>query len=219
MMSFMVKPSRKAERMHWEAGHQTVAGIDEVGRGAWAGPVVAAVVVLPQRCQLAGVRDSKLLSALQRRQLARRIRQQALRIGIGWADNSIVDEAGLTAAVHHSALHALSQVGKIEQVILDGNHNYLKNSHRSQAIVKADQSSLCVAAASVIAKVARDQYMELLHQLDPVYNFASNKGYGSPVHLAALRSTGLSAYHRRRWRPVAASTQLEAQFLEMIGVN
>jgi ribonuclease HII len=216
----MKQPTRKAERTWWNQGHQVVAGIDEVGRGAWAGPVTAAAVVLPGRCRLKGVRDSKLLTKLQRQHLAKHIKQQALAIGIGWSHHTEVDEAGLTKAVYISATRALRHTGEVGVIILDGNHNYLKDEYLSQAIIKADQSSLCVAAASVVAKVARDNYMELLSRLHPEYGFESNKGYGSKHHLAAIKSTGLCPYHRRRWRPVAqAAGALEMQFMEMIGVR
>ncbi len=190
-------PTRKAERNFWESGHKVVAGLDEVGRGALAGPVVAAAVILPGRCALKGVKDSKQLSVMQRSAAAALIKRQANAVGIGWVSHEDVDKYGLTWAVRQSGLRALENLGhEVDAVILDGNHNYLKDTHNSISIIKADQKSLCVAAASVIAKVARDNYMSLLDNAHPQYSFAANKGYGTSSHKQAL-ANGLSAVHRR----------------------
>lgn len=200
MMTFIVRimtPTRKVERSFWNDGHKVVAGLDEVGRGALAGPVVAAAVVLPERCRLKGVKDSKQLSAMKRDEASTLIKQQAMAVGIGWVSHEDVDEHGLTWAVRQSGLRALAALEhNVDAVILDGNHNYLKDTHNSHAIIKADQSSLCVASASIIAKVARDNYMGLIDKVHPAYNFASNKGYGTISHRKALKES-VSPIHRR----------------------
>jgi ribonuclease HII len=188
---------------HLRAG-RTIIGIDEVGRGAWAGPVVAAAVVLPPRLRLAGVRDSKLLTPLARARLNRDIRARATAIGIGWVAAGEVDEHGLGWAVRQSGLRALSHLGLTDAIIiLDGKHNYLAETHESQAIVQADARVVPVAAASVVAKVARDRYMATLARRAPDYGFELHKGYGTAVHRAALQRLGPSAHHRRTWTPLA----------------
>lgn len=180
-----------------------VVGIDEVGRGAYAGPVTAAAVILPDHCRLGGIRDSKMLDSLSRERAAYEIKRQAIAIGVGWASSDEVDRQGLTEAVSRAGQRALADMQfDFDAVILDGNHNYLQGIVRSQAVIKADQSSLCVAAASVIAKVARDNYMQRLALRYPEFGFDSHKGYGAPAHWAALHAVGLSPHHRRRWQPL-----------------
>ncbi|MDB5178769.1 MAG: Ribonuclease [Patescibacteria group bacterium] len=199
-------PTWKLIRAHVRAG-RTVIGIDEVGRGAWAGPVVAGAVILPPNLRLPGVRDSKLLSPAARERLSRDIRRQALAIGIGWVAPAEVDAHGLSWAVRESGLRALAGLGSSPDtiVILDGRHNYLQDTaHESQAIVKADALIVPVAAASVVAKVARDRYMALLARRAPGYGFELHKGYGTRVHQAALATLGPSPHHRLSFAPLRA---------------
>jgi ribonuclease HII len=190
------------------AGYPMVAGVDEVGRGCLAGPVTAGAVILPAGTQIPGARDSKLLSISKRRHLAARIKSLALAVGIGWASHQEVDQHGLTAAVRLSAQRALENLGhSFDAVLLDGNHNYLHAFCHSRAIIKADNLCLSVACASIVAKVARDNYMAQLHRLYPRYGFDRNAGYATSHHLAALND-GLSPVHRRRFRPVMRLDQL-----------
>ncbi len=185
-----------------QLGYPVVAGIDEVGRGSLAGPVVAAAVILSPTQRLPGVRDSKLLRADQRVKLARQIKISAVAVGLGWASSADIDRRGLTAAVKSSGLMALADLNSsFDAVILDGNHNYLRDDYFSQAIIAADQTCLNVAAASIVAKVARDQYMRAMHRLYPQFNFHLNKGYGTPSHYRAIQ-IGLSPIHRRLFKPV-----------------
>jgi ribonuclease HII len=194
-------------------GYPLVVGIDEVGRGCWAGPVTAAAVVLPDGVRLPGVHDSKLLSPKKRADCARLIKRRALAIGIGWASVAEIDEFGLTWAVQQSGLRALYDMRyPYHAVLLDGNHNYLKELFTSETIVKGDQLSLQIAAASVVAKVARDRYMELQHKLYPDYDFAANKGYGTPFHAAAVRQA-LSPLHRRLFKPVQLAAAGFSEYL------
>jgi ribonuclease HII len=196
-------PTHRHARAIIKAGYPLVAGIDEVGRGCWAGPVVAAAVILPPRLKLLGVTDSKLLSHKRRVELARLIKRHSLAVGIGWVDSADIDAHGLTWAVTQSGLRALeSMAHPYDAVLLDGNHNYLRDHCHSQTIIKGDQLSYSIAAASIVAKVARDQFMELQHRLYPEYDFASNKGYGTPRHALAVRD-GLTPLHRRLWKPVS----------------
>ncbi len=181
-----------------------MAGVDEVGRGPLAGPLTVGAVVLPEHCELPGVTDSKFLSAAQRQVAARQIRSVAQGIGIGWATSSEIDRFGLTAALRLAGKRALVQLGGYELVVLDGKHNYLSHEPAVETCIKADQSCLAVAAASVVAKVARDSYMTLLDRLHPSYGFARNKGYGTVYHLQALVDDGPTPYHRRSWAPLRA---------------
>jgi len=201
----VVMPTRRMERKFWAQGLRRVAGVDEVGRGPLAGPVTVAAVILPTRCRLAGVADSKALSATQRWAAAGRIRAVAEAIGIGWSTSSEIDQLGLTAAMKLAGTRALQQLGGHELILLDGSHNYFGDGYAVSTGVKADQNCLAVAAASVVAKVARDNYMMLADRLHPQYHFGSNKGYGTAAHLQALAEYGATSYHRRSWGPVRAA--------------
>jgi ribonuclease HII len=196
-------PSHRHAAALIKAGYPLVAGIDEVGRGCWAGPVVAAAVILPPGIRkLAGVNDSKLLTHARRVQFARLIKRHALAVGIGWVSAQDIDDNGLTWAVRQSGLRALDHMRyPYDAVLLDGNHNYLKEHCYSETIIKGDQLSISIAAASIVAKVARDQFMELQHRLYPEYDFAANKGYGTPRHAEAVR-VALTPLHRRLFKPV-----------------
>jgi ribonuclease HII len=200
----MVTPTRKLERSFWSQGHELVIGMDEVGRGCLAGPLTVAAVALPQKHRRGRIRDSKWLTPAERFKIARQIRISAEIIGIGWASHLEIDELGLTAALGLAGSRALSRLPKDVPIILDGNHNYLKGTYAVTTHIQADQSCLAAAAASIIAKVARDRYMELIHSLHPDYGFATNRGYGSPAHLSALKSLGPSSFHRRSFSPIRA---------------
>ena len=197
------RPTHRPARAWMARGYPIVVGIDEVGRGCWAGPLVAAAVVLPEGCRLPGVHDSKLLTPAQRANCEGLIRRRATAVGLGWVSVSEIDQFGLTWAVQQSGLRALYDMQHpYHAVLLDGNHNYLRELFNSQAIVRGDQLSLHIAAASIVAKVARDAYMVEQHKLYPEYHFHLNKGYGTAHHAQAVQS-GLSPLHRRLFRPVA----------------
>jgi ribonuclease HII len=187
---------------HVVAG-RVLAGVDEVGRGAWAGPVVAGATIMTPGTAIAGLNDSKLLTAAVRRRLDRDIRREALAVGLGWVSAVEVDAQGLSWAVRESGLRALAALElDFDLVLLDGKHNYLAGHHPAVTLVKADQLLTPVAAASVVAKVARDHYMELLGRRYPGYGFAAHKGYGTAVHAAALAQRGATAVHRQTWAPL-----------------
>ncbi len=184
-------------------GYLIVAGVDEVGRGCLAGPVVAAAVILPPRTLINGVNDSKLLTSSKRRRLAVYIKRRALAVGVGWASPKQIDDQGLTWALRRAAEQALVDLGiNFDALQLDGHHNYLGNKYFVQTIIKGDALCQNIAAASIIAKVARDNYMIAQHRLYPDYGFNRHVGYGTPEHLAALK-LGLTPLHRRRFAPVA----------------
>ncbi|MBC7581440.1 ribonuclease HII [Aeromicrobium sp.] len=182
-------------------------GIDEVGRGSWAGPVVAGAVILGP--PIIGLRDSKKLSKAQREALSEEISNTALAFGIGWVEASELDEIGLTAAVGLAMQRAVDQVNqsKVEfsEIIVDGNLNYFPNDARAKAVVKADDTVPAVSAASIIAKVARDSYMaNIAHKKYPEYAFDRHVGYGTSLHLQMLTLYGPTAIHRQTFRPVKA---------------
>ncbi len=188
-------------------GYTHVAGLDEAGRGAWAGPVCAAAVVLPlDRLDLpdllAGVRDSKQLSPAQRETLFPVIQNVAEAIGIGWASPTEVDERGIVAATRQAMARAVAGLnGKVSALLID--HMRLPHLDLPQrAFPKADVHCLSVAAASIVAKVTRDQLMIALDQDFPGYGLARHKGYGTRQHREALVRLGPSPIHRLSWRPV-----------------
>jgi ribonuclease HII len=211
-----VKPALEAD--WWGLGLR-VAGIDEAGRGALAGPVVAAAVVLPPVADQVEYpfSDSKTLSALRREELELQVRKVALAWGIGWAGVAEIDRFGILKATHLAAARALQQLAVRPEALLTDYLRLEKEWRRflgpnpprpdSQDLLrcppKADQNSPTVAAASILAKVARDRYMQALERRYPGYGFAQHKGYGTALHLQALTRMGPCEEHRRTFAPVA----------------
>jgi ribonuclease HII len=195
-------PTLRLERKLWDAGDRVVCGIDEVGRGAWAGPVtVAAVVPAPEH--LRGVRDSKQLARPARVRAATAVREWAVAVGVGHSSYQECDELGMTAALRTAAMRALAQLDdqgySPDRIVLDGNHDYLGMPGRVTTVVKGDVTCLAVAAASCVAKVTRDAMMVEAAEHYPPYDFDSNVGYPAPAHKTALLGYGPSAIHRRSW--------------------
>lgn len=189
-----------AGRLHY------IAGVDEAGRGALAGPVVAAAVILPLAApeQLAGVDDSKRLTPLQRERLYPLIIAHALAYGIGMTSAADIDSLGIRPATYHAMRRALSQLSPTpDQVLVDGPWPIPDWAGPQQAVVRGDQLSLSIAAASILAKVTRDRYMQAQAGLYPAYGFARHKGYATPQHLTALQRYGPTPEHRRSFAPVA----------------
>jgi ribonuclease HII len=183
-----------------------IVGIDEVGRGCWAGPVVAGAVILNE--PIIGLKDSKLLSKKQREKLAAEIQLSALAIGIGWVEPSKVDEIGLTAAVGLAMRRALEQISlTYDEIIIDGSFNFLGENPKAKAVIKADNSVPPVSAASIVAKVARDHYMTEIAARYPDYGFEKHVGYGTALHLEKLKLNGVSDLHRRSFKPIRALVQ------------
>jgi len=183
-----------------------VVGVDEVGRGCWAGPVVAGAVILGK--PISGLKDSKLLSKKQREKLAIIIHDQAVAVGLGWVDPATIDEYGLTHAVSLAMHRALEQITQAyEQIIVDGNYNFFADNPKAQALIQADKTIPAVSAASIIAKVARDQYMAQLTARYPNYGFEQHVGYGTALHLEKLKLYGVSDLHRRSFKPISALIQ------------
>lgn len=195
------KPTRAHESELWAAGHRLVAGVDEVGRGAWAGPLVAAAVVLPDKCTLKGIRDSKLLTKTRRLELSQAIKRLASGIGVGWATATEIDQIGLSNALQLAGWRSLHALGSVDMVILDGAFDYLQPKYQVKTVIRGDNCCLNVAAASIVAKVARDRYMDRMHQIYPNFGFDTNVGYGTRQHQRALVD-GITPHHRRSFAPV-----------------
>jgi ribonuclease HII len=180
-----------------------VIGIDEAGRGCWAGPLVAGAVMLGE--PIAGLRDSKQLSKKRREQLATEIHTSAQAVGLGWVWPAEIDARGVTWAVGEAMRRALAGIAAAyDEIIIDGNINYFADNPKAKAVVKADASAPSVSAASIVAKVARDAYMSQLGDNYAGYGFANHVGYGTTAHIAALRLLGVSDIHRLSYKPVAA---------------
>lgn len=207
-------PDLSEEYMLRAAGHTRVAGLDEAGRGAWAGPVCAAAVVLPlDRTdlpdRLAGVCDSKQLTPTQRETLFPIVLEVAEAVGVGWAAPAEVDEVGILPATRRAFVRAVEGLdGRVDALLLD--HVRLPDLNIPQrALPKADVHCLSVAAASIIAKVTRDRLMVTLEQDFPGYGLARHKGYGTRQHREALLRLGPSSIHRVSWRPLRELAQRE----------
>ena len=178
-----------------------VVGIDEVGRGCWAGPVVAGAVILNK--PIRGLKDSKQLTKKQRECLALEIQLEAQAIGLGWVDAETIDKVGITAAIKTAMFQALGQIREhFDEVIIDGHFNFLPEEPRAKAVIKADDSVPSVSAASIMAKVARDNFMAEAGQQHPEYGFDKHVGYGTTFHLEKLKLHGLTKLHRRSFRPM-----------------
>ena len=182
-----------------------VAGVDEAGRGPLAGPVVAAAVILDPRRPIAGLRDSKLLSAVARERLAIEIRAHALAWAVGEADVAEIDELNILQATMLAMRRAVLRLSIAPgEAWIDGNR-CPELGCSARAIVKGDRDVPVISAASILAKTARDALLIELHGDYPAYGFAQNKGYGTPEHLAALARCGPCPAHRRSFAPVAQS--------------
>ncbi len=193
-------PGLDHERALWEAGVSRVAGVDEVGRGAWAGPLTVGVVVAPTDRRLYKLRDSKMLTPDERVLLAGRIRGWALGWAVGHASAAECDELGMSAAQRLAARRAVDAVGlELDHALVDGNWDFVGGDLPVTTLVRGDRRSASIAAASIVAKVARDALMVEADRRYPGYAFADNKGYPCPRHKAALAARGPSAIHRRRW--------------------
>lgn len=179
-----------------------LVGIDEAGRGTWAGPLVAAAVALSPRSSIPRLTDSKLLTAKIRYELFKQIQQEAVSIGIGWVTPKYIDEYGLTKATSlamQTAADALSC--SFNLAVIDGNIQYIAGD-KYQCVIKADQTFPAVSAASIVAKVARDTYMDAIAQIYPGYGFDKHFGYGTKAHVEALNELGVSPIHRLSYKPV-----------------
>ena len=194
------KPGYVIEHQLCQAGPRVVAGLDEVGRGAWAGPLMVAAAVTDLSEPPEDLADSKVLSAARREAVAAELAGWAVGIGYGQAGPEEIDELGMTAALRLASVRALEALPcRPDVVIVDGKHDFLGAPWSVRCEVKADAVSVSVAAASVAAKVRRDALMAEIGAGYPDYAFADNAGYPAPAHRAALESSGPTPYHRMSW--------------------
>ncbi len=192
------------ERMLSSYGYRLICGIDEAGRGPLAGPVVAAAVILPSGFPVSGIRDSKLLTEKQREVLYPKIMQEAIAIGVGIIDNVIIDEINILQATYLAMQSSLQNLPIPPDYLLIDALTLPHTTVPQKGIIRGDNLSVTIAAASIIAKVTRDHLMEELHREFPEYNFISHKGYGTEEHLRNLRAYGPCRIHRRTFRGVLA---------------
>ena len=189
------------EKELYGQGIQLIAGVDEVGRGPLAGPVVAAAVILPKGCKISGLNDSKKIPKSKHKEIYEAVLEHAIAVGIGVKDNQVIDQVNIYEATKLAMIEAIGQLNPQPQhLLIDAMKLDLPISQTS--IIKGDANSLSIAAASIVAKVTRDQMMETYDQEYPGYDFAQNAGYGTAKHLAGLQKLGITPIHRRSFEPV-----------------
>jgi len=192
-------PTLQYEREAWDAGHDVVVGMDEVGRGSWAGPIAVGAAVLPRGRRVNGVRDSKALPEARREELFDRVAAWCSDWHVGFASQVECDSLGMAQAQRLAASRALAGLGCVpDMVLVDGNWDFAGGG-ASRTIVHGDALSLSIAAASVLAKVTRDRHMRALAPSFPHYEFQANKGYPCWRHKMALQAYGPCVVHRRTW--------------------
>ena len=189
------------EKELYTQGIQLIAGVDEVGRGPLAGPVVAAAVILPKACKIPGLNDSKKIPKSKHKEIYEAVLQNAVAIGIGIKDNQVIDQVNIYEATKLAMMEAIGQLEPQPQhLLIDAMKLDLPIPQTS--IIKGDANSLSIAAASIVAKVTRDQMMEEFDCEYPGYDFTQNAGYGTANHLAGLHKLGVTPIHRRSFEPV-----------------
>ena len=189
------------EKELYAQGIDLIAGVDEVGRGPLAGPVVAAAVILPKACKIPGLNDSKKIPKSKHKEIYEAVLQNAIAIGIGVKDNQVIDQVNIYEATKLAMMEAIGQLDPQPQhLLIDAMRLDLPIAQTS--IIKGDANSLSIAAASIVAKVTRDQMMEEFDREYPGYDFAQNAGYGTAKHLAGLDKLGVTPIHRRSFEPV-----------------
>lgn len=200
MAAYEKELARMEEMFKYErqfASFTAICGIDEVGRGPLAGPVVAGAVILPKDCDILYLNDSKKLSAKMRDKLYDEIMEKAVAVGIGYASEKRIDEINILNATYEAMREAIEKCGIKPDILLNDAVTIPGVSLKQVPIIKGDAKSASIAAASIVAKVTRDRLMEEMDETYPGYGFASNKGYGSAEHIAALKTIGPCEIHRR----------------------
>ena len=186
----------------YQKGKEYIAGVDEVGRGPLAGPVVAAAVIMPKDCYIEWVTDSKKLSAKKRALLKQKIESNALAIGIAFIDEKIIDEVNIYQASKLAMIDAISKL-KIKPDVVLVDAMPLELEMPSISIIKGDEKSFMIGCASIIAKETRDDFMVELDKKYPEYEFAKHKGYPTKAHIEAVKKYGILEIHRKTYRPIS----------------
>ena len=212
ILDIPLKPDLSFEQSLWNAGLAYVAGLDEAGRGAWAGPVFAAAVILPANQEIAtlleGVRDSKQMSAHYREHWAEVIKKHTLAWSIGTAQHNEIDEIGILPATRLAMQRALDAISIHPQHLLIDAVKLPNNTYAQTSLIKGDRRCLSIAAASVLAKTARDDLMRWQAQQYPQYGFHKHKGYGTRYHQQTLAEHGACPIHRMSFRPLRVCSTL-----------
>ena len=190
-----IEKMKEYERKYEHLGY--LCGIDEVGRGPLAGPVVACAVILPKDCQILYLNDSKKLSAAKREELYDVIMKEAVSVGIGMRSPKRIDEINILQATYEAMRDAVGKLEVVPQVLLNDAVTIPQITIPQVPIIKGDAKSVSIAAASIVAKVTRDRLMEEYDKVFPEYGFASNKGYGAAAHIEALKKYGATPIHRK----------------------
>ncbi|MBX5325252.1 ribonuclease HII [Streptococcus cristatus] len=200
------------EKELYKQGVTLIAGVDEVGRGPLAGPVVSAAVILPKNCKIRGLNDSKKIPKKKHLEIYQAVQDQALAIGIGIKDNHIIDQVNIYEATKLAMIEAISQLSpQPKHLLIDAMKLELPISQTS--IIKGDANSLSIAAASIVAKVTRDNIMKDYDNQYPGYDFTANAGYGTAKHLDGLKKLGVTPIHRTSFEPVKSLVAEEKESL------
>lgn len=193
-------PTFREERRIRDSGATVIAGLDEVGRGSWAGPLAVCAAIVPEQARVRGVRDSKMLTEERREVLYDRVANWCASWSVGFASPQECDELGMTAAQRLASARAIDGLAiRPDHLLVDGPYDFVKNEIDVTPIVKGDRVSVSIAAASILAKVTRDRLMREAAESFPAYDFAFNKGYPCPRHKRALTGYGPTAIHRKTW--------------------
>jgi len=207
-MAFLNSPDRSQfERAGWARGFRRIAGLDEAGRGPLAGPVVASAVILPEDFHLSGLRDSKKLTALQRDRFFEEINRRAVAVGIGIVDSDLIDRLNILKATVLAMRRALDRLAVTPDYLLIDALSLPDVDIPQEPLIRGDDLSQSIAAASVVSKVSRDRMMVEFDRRYPEYNFRSHKGYGTAEHIRALKRFGPCPIHRRTFHPVRVSAE------------
>lgn len=204
-----IKPTFELEAAEHQLGFRPIAGVDEAGRGPWAGPVVAAAVILDPDKIPANIDDSKALDEESRAYLFNRITKVAI-VGIGVAEVDRIDRDNILAATLWAMAQAIGQLADAPKLVLIDGNKAPRVAMTTRTIVKGDAKCLSIAAASIVAKVTRDRIMTQMARDYPGYGFERHKGYGTPEHQAAIHKLGVSPLHRRSFKPVQLALGLGA---------
>ncbi|MBS0252321.1 MAG: ribonuclease HII [Proteobacteria bacterium] len=204
-----IKPTFELEAAEHQLGLRPIAGVDEAGRGPWAGPVVAAAVILDPDRIPANIDDSKALDEESRAYLFNRIMKVAI-VGVGIAEVDRIDRDNILAATLWAMAQAIGQLGDAPKLVLVDGNKAPRVAMTTRTIIKGDAKCLSIAAASIVAKVTRDRIMTQMARDYPGYGFERHKGYGTPEHQAAIHKLGVSPLHRRSFKPVQLALGLGA---------
>jgi len=197
-----INPTYKIENKLFRQGFRNIAGLDEAGRGAWAGPIVASAVILPPKLKIIGLRDSKLLSPGRREALYVNIKKNAVGIGIGIVSEKIIDNQGIISATRQAFLQAIDGlVGQADYLLIDGIKIFDHNLPY-EFFVNGDKKIMSISAASIIAKFTRDNILNEYHKQYPEYSFDKHKGYGTKLHQEKILQHGVCAIHRISFKPI-----------------